>query len=179
MVSLAVARCPGRYATETMIRFLALLYVITFVGCSSNRAPEELTVALRNSKSLVLYSLDPTQQDENTVPSFHNWAELGTTDVSTAILRTQLLNSLDAAIANSDGVAAACFDPRHGLRAKHNGKTYDVVICFQCYQAQWYIDGKQQPGFLLTGIAQKTFDAVLTEAGVELAPDVPATTELQ
>ena len=28
---------------------------------------------------------------------------------------------------------SACFIPRHGLRATYNGKTVEVIICFQCH----------------------------------------------
>lgn len=35
---------------------------------------------------------------------------------------------------------AACFDPRHGVRAVHGGHTVDLVICFECLSLKVYRD---------------------------------------
>ncbi|ELP33777.1 hypothetical protein RBSWK_02323 [Rhodopirellula baltica SWK14] len=50
-----------------------------------------------------------------------------------------------------------CFNPRHGLRAIYDGKTYDVVICFECLQGTWFVDDVEMPGFLLTRSPQDRF----------------------
>ena len=158
-----------------MIRlYTCLLVCIPFVvGCSRNSIPSDLSAALRNAPVLDLHSLDPAVRDEEPVSSFHMWKDLGSTDVSATNVRSRLLDSLDAAVTDNDGVVAACFEPRHGLRGVYEGKTYDVIICFKCYQAYWYIDGVKQPAFLLTNIAKETFDTILIDGNVELPPSTP------
>ena len=47
-------------------------------------------------------------------------------------MQKQLLDALYKGIADSDGNGAKCFDPRHGIRASVDGKTVDLVICFEC-----------------------------------------------
>jgi hypothetical protein len=51
---------------------------------------------------------------------------------------------------------------------KGDGKTVDLVICFQCFSVQVFVDGKRQEGFLTTGDPQEVFDSVLKAAGVKL-----------
>lgn len=173
-------RMQSSSSWNSNMRSLAILLIACSVGCSVNRAPSELATALQDATSLELYSLDPTPLelsslrrapgDAGAQSIFHNWIVLGSTDVSAAAMRKPLLDSLDAGIADSDGSIAACFEPRHGLRAHYDGKTYDVVICFHCYQAQWHIDDVLQPGFTLTDLPQPTFDQTLSAVSVPLAP---------
>lgn len=155
------------------MRTYAAIAFLLLVGCSTNHSSPELQDALRAAKLLELHSLDPLPHQSGGGSTFQNWTDLGQTDVSATAVRARLLDALDAGIAENDGVANKCFDPRHGLRAIHNGKTYDVVICFHCFQVQWYIDDVRQPDFLLTGSPQPVFDTILRDAGVPLPPSAP------
>jgi hypothetical protein len=69
----------------------------------------------------------------------------------------------------NDGRVAACFNPRHGIRASREGKTIDLVICFECLQVYVYAEEGRQGSFLTTSSPQPVFDQVLREAGVPLA----------
>lgn len=138
---------------------------------SRNRIPIEASDALRDGHSFELLSLDPTQRNGNSdAESFHNWVVLGVAPISDASIRAELLDALDAGVAENDGIVAACFDPRHGIRVVHNGKLYEFVICFECYAARWYTDGDQNKGFLTTGRPQQIFDRVLIDVGIDLPP---------
>ena len=165
------------------MRASTLVAFALLVGCDSapepierpatppNMPPVEMSDALRNGDSFELLSLDPIQQDgESEHETFHNWIVLGVVPVNDALIRTELLDTLNASIAENYGVAAACFNPRHGIRVERDGKTHEFVICFECAQARWYTDGETNKGFLTTMTPQPTFDRVLSEAGIELAP---------
>lgn len=52
-------------------------------------------------------------------------------DVTDPALRKQLVEQIVVAIGTSDS-GAACFDPRHGVRAKHGGRRVELLICFEC-----------------------------------------------
>ena len=69
---------------------------------------------------------------------------------------------------NVDGMAASCFNPRHGIRVIEKGVTTDFVICFECLQVQVY-SGSSTSGFLTMSSPQPEFDKVLKAAGVPLA----------
>jgi len=156
-----------------------IICLLFFVACSENqpppakRIPAELSTVLKAAGVLELHSLDPTRRGDEADPPFQHWRDLGSTNISNANAKSKLLDSLDAAVAANDGSIADCFFPRHALRAKHEGKTYDVVICFQCSHAHWYIDDTQQSQFLLTASAKKTLDDFLVDANIELAPTNP------
>ena len=76
---------------------------------------------------------------------------------------------LAAAAEESEGDAAACFNPRHGLRVTRNGKTIDFVICFECFQVKVFGGDKDEGGFRITDTPQPSFDKVLRDAKVPLA----------
>ena len=68
-------------------------------------------------------------------------------------------------------IGAGCFQPRHGIRLVKGDKTVDLAICFECYSTTIYGgEDKKKPYFLVTRSPQPTFDAVLKEAKIKLAP---------
>ncbi len=153
------------------MRFTALIVLAAFAGCSG---PADPMVPLRNATSFELYSLDPMERtgfDENA--GFHGWEILGSTQVDDVATLAILTDALSSGIDENDGMVAACFDPRHGIRLTVDGRRYDYVICFHCYSARWYTDGDQNRGFLTTGSPQPEFDRVLSDASIELAPPAP------
>lgn len=152
------------------MRLTTLILAALIAGCTTNRMPQELHTAIRGATTLQLHSLDPAPSDRDRNGTFHGWKDLGYVELSDSAQRTELLDAFDAGIADSDGSAAACFDPRHGLRASYDGKTYDVVICFECMQTIWFVDDVRMPGYLISGSPQTVFDAVLTDASIPLAP---------
>lgn len=120
---------------------------------------------LENAEQFELYSLNPTSRDKE---GFNGWKVLGKTAIKDADTRKAIVDALYKGLADSDGKAAKCFDPRHGIRATGKGKTVDVVICFECYQALFRAGGKSKTE-TLTRSPEKTFDEVLTKSGVPLA----------
>lgn len=129
---------------------------------------------LRDATSFELYSLDPMERTEfDANAGFHGWKILGTTQVDDATTRKKLAEALSSGIAENEGVVNMCFDPRHGIRVTVDGRQYDYVICFECYSARCYIDGKQNLGFLTTESPQSEFDRILANASVELAAPPP------
>ena len=59
--------------------------------------------------------------------------------------RDALLRQVYRGVAEGQSLAM-CFEPHHALRATHQGRTVEVVICFECTQLYVY-DGRQEPGF--------------------------------
>jgi hypothetical protein len=140
-------------------------------GCraAGNDLPKEVRAVLDKADRFEVVSLDPTRQKEKPKDDFHGWKVLGSTEVKDAEARKKVVAALYEGIADSDGKVAACFNPRHGIRATHDGKTVELVICFECLSMQGFL-GKERSGALTTRSPEKTFDQVLRDAKVPLAP---------
>jgi len=132
-----------------------------------NRLPDVLKTVLEKATELEIYSVDPAPSKDG---EFHGFKILGKTTIKDADKRKELLTKIDAGLANSKG-GAKCFDPRHGIRAVHDGKTVDLVICFACSWVYVYSDQEKREVVLETGSdAQELLNKILTDAGVKLAP---------
>jgi hypothetical protein len=53
-----------------------------------------------------------------------------------------LADALRLGAEDNFGIAAGCFNPRHGLRLKGGGKSVDLVICFECLQVEVFVNGE-------------------------------------
>ena len=137
-----------------------------------NKLSADVQTILEKAEQFELLSLDPAVEGVKGKEGFHGWKILGKTMVKDAAVRKEIVTALDKGIAESDGNGAKCFDPRHGIRAQRDGKTVELVICFECMQVQGYLDKSEKSDvhFLVTKTPQDAFDKVLKAAGVKLAP---------
>jgi hypothetical protein len=147
---------------------VAILFVVTLaaIGNIGERSsiPKVANEALEKGTDFELFSLNPAHLTEKPENHFHGWEVLGSTKIDDAKTRGQIVAALRKGVAESDGMVAACFNPRHGIRVQHGGKTIDLVICFECLSAAVYVDGERSDGFLTTSSPQATFDRVLKAA---------------
>jgi hypothetical protein len=135
-------------------------------GAADKPSSKSVKEILEKADTFELYSLDPGPR--KVAGGFHGWKVLGKTPVKDAAARKRILAAVYKGLADSDGTVANCFNPRHGIRATHKGKTVDLVICFECLQVQFHA-GKEQATELTTASPQPTLDKVLKDAGVPLA----------
>lgn len=133
-----------------------------------NRLPDAIRDVLANADQFELLSLEPSAGPTREAGHFWGWRVLGSVVVSAAD-RDALLSALEQGIAENGGWVAACFIPRHGIRAAQGGSSADLVVCFECAQVYLYPDGKWSGSVLVTGTPQPVFDRVLSAAGVQLA----------
>jgi hypothetical protein len=100
--------------------------------------------------------------------SFHRWTVLGSIVISDAPTRKQLNAALKFGTEKGRVFPAGCFNPRHGIRASLGGKTFDLVICFECSGIMIF-DGDQSIGsFLVSPLAQPEFDRILRAKEIPL-----------
>lgn len=155
---------------------LASVSLITF-GISANTAdkeqhnkiPDKARLILEKAEEIELLSIDPVRPVEKPKNDFHGWKVLGKTVVKDAEARKKLVAAFKKGIAENKGEAALCFNPRHGIRASHDGKTADFLICFECFHGHTYVGEKKMEGFLITNSPEAVFDKVLKDAKVPLA----------
>src|SRR5262249_25315899 len=124
-------------------RLVILLPILLLAGCVSvggpdgpdgpNSLPTAAANLLDRADRIVVLVLDPSPRnlggmvspDGKPVPppppdereDFHGYSVIGKTIVVAPLARRNLVGAVKQGIAASDGSAAACFNPRHGLRA--------------------------------------------------------------
>jgi hypothetical protein len=151
-----------------------LLLVLTWLPVAARDAApagtpaEQAKSILENATELELHSLEPSTEGKvaKEKKTFHGWEVLGKTTVKDAKTRKEMLHALQ-----EKGNVAKCFDPRHGIRAKHGDRSVDLVICFHCGQIYVFLDGKGDRVATLTvsDRSQPVLDRVLKAAKVPLA----------
>ena len=145
--------------------------------------PNDTRFVLEQSEKLTLFSVNPSPGDYDEPVSalrramFHNHGVLRKTVVS-GPAKSELLASFDDGLVplSKNGLKqiAMCFNPRHGIRAVHGGKTVDLVICFECLQFEVYENGKPlKRAVPITDAPQPAFNRALAQASVRLAPKSP------
>ena len=100
--------------------------------------PAEVVKALESAEEFELLSLDPDfRNSDKSEKGFHEYKVLGKTKVKDKKDRKKLVEALKKGVKDSEGMVAACFNPRHGIRVKaEKDKTVDLVICFECLQIE-------------------------------------------
>lgn len=156
-----------------MIRRLAC--VLSVVLClaapaSCDEIPAEVRAILTKAEQIEVYSLRPSPAKDENQETFHRYPVLGKVVLKDEKARTTLLLAFEKGVKENEGQVAKCFDPRHGMRAIVDGKTVDLVICFRCMHVRYHMGDKKPEYFRITKSPEPTFDKILTDAGVKLAP---------
>lgn len=157
------------------VALLALLLgvALTAAGAAAqgeNKIPDDVRAVLEKPDRVELLSIHPDRLEKPPKDGLHGWKVLGKTELKGADVQKKVFAALETGVKENTGKVAGCFNPRHGIRAVQGKKTVELVICFECFQVQFYVDGKQGRGFLVTDSPQPAFDQVLKDAKVPLAP---------
>lgn len=147
----------------------------------------EIVQALESSDKVMIYSLMPHQIADLTaarnlvsdfLPSlpvvnelFHGYVVLGKTEFNGTHRNAAVTAIFDGI--NASNSPKLCFSPRHGLRVKHRGKQFDLVICFHCEQTLISTGEKTESKKWIdvSKMSQPVFDALLKDAGITLSPE--------
>jgi hypothetical protein len=160
------------WPSSVFVPLLALLLATT--PASADTIPDQLRAILEKAEHFELFSLNPTdplsENKKEPKETFHGWEVLGKTTVKDAETRKKLVDAFEKGVADNKGPHANCFDPRHGIRVTHDGKTADFVICFECRHVHAIVGDQPAKAFLITDSPEAAFDSVLKEAKVFLAP---------
>jgi hypothetical protein len=135
-----------------------------------NRLPDGVRDVLANADRFELLSLDPGNGTTREPGHFWGWPVLGSATIEAPDMRAEVLAALEQGIAENEGLVAACFMPRHGIRAARGGAAVDLLVCFECLQVYVYSDGKWVGTVLVMDSPEPVFDRILSRAGVPLAP---------
>jgi hypothetical protein len=111
--------------------------------------------------------LNPHYQKRPTQDDFHGYRVRGITVITDRETRKNLVSAFQQGVVENQGMIAARFNPRHGIRVTRNGKQADFVICFECAQVQLF--GTVEAHFLISSSPKALFDSMLLRAGISLA----------
>ncbi|QDU25676.1 hypothetical protein ETAA8_07460 [Anatilimnocola aggregata] len=137
--------------------------------------PAEVREALEKATSVELLSLNykiagVEARKKHPGEFFDGLLVLGSVQLKDAEQK-KLVAAFHQSVTNWDG-AIGCFSPRHGIRVKHAGSTYDLVICFECITVVVNKDGKHFATALLKNPPADLFNQFLKDAKVPL-PEQP------
>jgi hypothetical protein len=133
-----------------------------------NALSPEVQKILSSGQKFYLLSLDPDGDLRDEDPGkFHGYRILRKIEIREPEQRTQLLKALSDGIADSNGLAAGCFDPRNGISATLDGQTADLLICFECLQIWPYSNNARQAQILTSRLPRSIFNRLVQQASNE------------
>ncbi|MGC1273494.1 MAG: hypothetical protein WBC44_07270 [Planctomycetaceae bacterium] len=149
--------------------FLACLMALTGCGRGEFTMSADQQAILRDADQIALLSLQPGSLGNEPADGFHGYEVLGRATLKGAE-RARIVGAFLDAADESDGTVAACFEPRHGIRAIRDRETVDFVICFECLQVAVYAGDEEAGYFTITDTPLPVFNETLRDAGIPVAP---------
>ncbi|HMS15358.1 MAG TPA: hypothetical protein PKA37_00860 [Planctomycetota bacterium] len=102
--------------------------------------------------------------------SFHGYEILGEVRVRKPDLQATVMDVLTQGMRSSDGRIAGCFLPRHGIRAFHQGRFIDLVICYECLHMRVYPGAYGPHEVVLTTDVSRKMNTLFEGEGLQVAP---------
>lgn len=132
-----------------------------------NRAfpPESYRLFLKAEK-LTLYALKPESTNTD-AEKFQGYEVAGKTEIAEVKHQKELKGAFIREMAGAKG--AACFNPRHGLRVETEGKTIEIVICFECGNFAVHFGDEKGKGAVNAQYLESPFNQILQNAGISVA----------
>lgn len=147
-----------------------LLALFAPLAAAAGELPKELQAALEKGGEFHLFSIRPARVERSEgALHFHGWEVIGRTSIRDEDKRKKLVGAFKTGVEENQGIGAACFRPRHGIRIAEQGKVTDFIICFECYQVQVVIDGLPQKAVLVTRTPEPAFNEALKQAKLPLS----------
>jgi hypothetical protein len=166
---------PGTTVRHLLPTLAAGLLVLT--GCRDKPKPVEqlpdepdgLTVYSIDGPFAYRHDMELTPEQQKGEVLF-GYPVLGKVEVTDPAQRRVVVAAIKEA-ARAQASMAACFIPRHAIRAAKGDRVIQLVICFQC--SQYWAFGDDRSSRVGSGLisrdAEPLLDQLLTAAGVPLA----------
>ncbi|MGH8519744.1 MAG: hypothetical protein ACREUE_20010 [Panacagrimonas sp.] len=152
-----------------MKRFFWMALLAPMVSMAGE-LPAPLQAALEKGGEFHLFSIRPARVEKTEgALHFHGWEVIGRTSIRDEEKRKKLVGAFKTGIEENQGIGAACFRPRHGIRITEQGKVTDFIICFECFQVQVMVDGLPQKAVLVTRTPEPAFNEALKQAKLPLS----------
>lgn len=169
-----------------MNRFFIVLCLI-WPAFTRGAEPPKIADVIRAADEITLFSIYPQQiheVDEHGNPSeadrkkerFHGHPIFGKIHALDDSTKKTIRDALLAALGSvSDGAPAMCFMPRHAACLKRGAEHVDLLICFECGNAEWryrevLVDGERverKQMFSLGSAGHEALNRLLDVKGIE------------
>jgi hypothetical protein len=106
----------------------------------------EFVKVLTTAERIDLFRINPKGIPEGTKEKkkeFHGYELLAEAPVASDEKRKEVAGFLGKTLHWNELRKAACFNPRHGLRAVSGKQTWDFLICFECNRVRIFEGGEQ------------------------------------
>lgn len=157
------------------LRAVLVAWVLGLGACSGSQTeggerPSGVLAALADADSVEVLALHPypyqLEKDGGDLEQFHGYGILGRASLGNQASGNELVALIERGIEASNGMVAACFNPRHGLSVTVGGVDWDLLICYECLSMQVYRDGKKQDGHLTAELVEPKVSAIYRAAGL-------------
>jgi hypothetical protein len=133
----------------------------------------ELYAFMQKAESVTLYSIDPNPpgpaaKDAAAKPDaekFEGYVVLGKIVGDRKELAERIRTVLISAVI-SPAETYECFEPRIGVSLATKDKRLNILLCYQCHQSRFYIDGEWEEGPLGTS-GEKEFNDMFDARGIK------------
>lgn len=158
---------------KTSAAFLFVCAFLTCVACGPT-IPSPYIEALRQGSDFELSSIDPGKLvGDGTNGPMRSYTKLGSIRPSSASQREAIIRAIERSVRESGPDGVACFAPRHAVRVKHKGTTFDFMICFECHGLWIYNGDERLTAIPISEAARPTLNEILGSANIPLAPVPP------
>ena len=150
----------------------------TNASISKPQLPVELENDLENADEFTLFSITPQlDYEQKSTNTFEGHAILGGLKITNLTMKTSLIKALNDGLSENKNrrnvpgkiyKLPACFNPRHGIRAKKGDETVEFLICFQCAQIKVNSSKGKYWSLITSKEPAAVFNDVLVENGVPL-----------
>lgn len=152
-----------------------VLGLIVLGSCSGSTTeggerPDGVLAALVDAVRVEILALHPypyqLEEDGEELEQFHGYGILGRVSLGSQADGNELIALIERGIEASNGMVAACFNPRHGLQLTVDGAIWDILICYECLSMQVYRNGKKQNGYRTAELIEPRASAIYRAAGL-------------
>ena len=149
---------------------------VLVAGCTpgwEDQVPAEARAILAEPAAFEILALQPDGLEDREA-GFHGYEVLGRAEVTDPAVRRRVVELIARGVDANDGSVAACFNPRHGVRAEGDGGRVDLVICFECLQITVHGPGESWADVLTSDAVTGRMNAIYREHGLAIhGPDEP------
>lgn len=133
-----------------------------------HKIPVDAKNILEKAERIELIALDLITPQDDPKKTFHGCKIVGKTTLDKAPAKKSIVDAFEKDVAQYKGLGKPAFFPQYGIRATHQGKTADFVICFYSGNVHATVDSGGEAKFLVSGAAATVFNKVLKDAGIEV-----------
>jgi hypothetical protein len=134
--------------------------------------PDVARSVLEAPETLEVLSIDPQSGWEDPPEDailFNDYVELGRAAVADEGLRRRIVQLLYEGIRENGDMVAACFNPRHGVRAVKGANTVDLLICYECLQIYVFVDDGERGSCLTGESVEPALSRIWQDLGLQIA----------